>query len=530
MDRLPGALQFFLVLSVLLSAIGGWVLAARYRRRMLALMRAGPAPDDYAPPRAFTLTLQARHAPPPLDLAANRRALIRLTGVLAGLSLVTALTQSALALHFVYETDRDFSVKQWLVVGLILAWPMVLGWGLLLRWPWWRVLAGVATYFVLITPLVMLTSNEAQTLGAVFTLYGLYAAIPLAMVLTIGASGRVRAVAPYLLPVLLALLLASHLGLEALTQATAGEIASWPQWLRGLIATIGAQPTIALFALAPWLVAAWPVYRLGVWLASAYRRKRYSDLMYLFAAYWLLVLIAGSLMGLAGVGWPGLWQVLAWAWLPLGFFLLRGWLAPTGPAPTLLVLRVFRRDAEVEALFDRVVERWRLTGNTLLIAGTDLTSRTLDPDDLFTYLNGRLAERFVANAEEIPQRVAALDLKPDPDGRYRVNEFYCFDTTWQPTLRALVELSDVVLMDLRGFQAENAGCRFELSVLAGAPHLRRVVLLQDAKTDRGSAQAEIAGVPADRFVWLEAERFDRRVVRRVLEALFAANRRDTVTA
>jgi hypothetical protein len=48
-------------------------------------------------------------------------------------------------------------------------------------------------------------------------------------------------------------------------------------------------------------------------------------------------------------------------------------------------------------MFDRVIERWRLTGNTVLIAGTDLISRTLDPDDLFTFLNGRLGERFIAS-------------------------------------------------------------------------------------------------------------------------------------
>lgn len=524
MDRLPGAWLFFLMLGVVLAAAAGWCVALLYRRRLLALMRGGPAPDERAPPRAFTLTLAPRHTPPPLDPAGNRRARFRLLGVLAGLSLLVGLTQSALALHFVYEADRALSPKQWLVVGLILAWPMLLGWGLLLRWAWWRVVAGVAVYFVLITPVVLLASSKAQTLQVVFTLYGLYAAIPLAIVLLIGASGQVRAAAPYLLPVFLGLLSASHVGLEALTRATSGAIATWPQGLKGLIATLGAQPTIALFALAPWLLAAWPVYRLGRGLAAAYRRKRYSDLIYLFAAYWLLVLFTGALMGLAGTGWPALWQVLAWAWLPLGFFLLRRWLAPAVPAPTLLVLRVFGRDAAVAALFDRVVERWRLTGNTLLIAGTDLASRTLDPDDLFVFLNGRLAERFVTSAEAIPRHVAALDLAPDPDGRFRVNELHCFDTTWQSTLRALVELSDVVLMDLRGFQAENAGCRLELRVLAGSLHLQRVVLLRDAQTDRAAAQAEIAAVPAGRFVWLDAGRLDGGVARRVLQALFAAER------
>jgi hypothetical protein len=176
----------------------------------------------------------------------------------------------------------------------------------------------------------------------------------------------------------------------------------------------------------------------------------------------------------------------------------------------------------VEALFDRVVERWRLTGNTVLIAGTDLISRTLDPDDLFAFLNGQLAGRFIASEEEIPRRLAELDMKPDPDGRYRVNECYCFDSTWQAALRALVEASDVVLMDLRGFKPENRGCRFELRVLAAEPHLRRVVLLHDAGTAREAAEADLAGMPSQRFVWLEAGHLDGAKTGEVLAALFGA--------
>lgn len=472
MDHLPGFLLSALLLSVLFAAAGAWGVAALYRRRMLALMRGGPAPDASNPPRDYIATLQAKHAAPPLDLAANRRAGVRLLLALAALSLLVGLTQSAFALHFVYESDRDFSAKQWLVMGLIYAWPMLLAWGLLRRWSWPRMLTGVVGYFAAITPVVLLASNAAQTLQDVLSLYGILALVPLAIVLLIGSSGRIRAIAPYLLPVFLVLLLASQLGLEFLAGKVAGDIQAWPGWLQSLTASIGARATMALFAVAPWLFAAWPVYALGRSLAQAYRAKRYSDLAYLFALYWLLVLVLSALTGLAGVGAAAFWQLLAWLWIPLGFPLLRRWLAPASAPATLLVLRVFQRDAQVEALFDRVVERWRLTGNTVLIAGTDLLSRTLDPDDLFTFLNGRLADRFIASAEEIPRKVAEMDLRPDPDGRYRVNEFHCFDSTWQPALRALVEASDVVLMDLRGCKPENRGCRFELRVLAGAPHLR----------------------------------------------------------
>jgi len=497
-------------------------VAALYRRRMLALMRSGPAPDAHAPSQDDALTLQSQRQPPPLDLTANRRAATRLLLTLSVISLLVGLTQSGLALVFDYETDRDFSIKQWLVVGLIFAWPMVLAWGLLLRWSWLRMLASVLVYFAAITPVVMLASNQAQTLVDVWTLYGIAAATPMLVVLLIGASGRIRVTAPYLLPLFLVLMLASHLSLDLLAGLTAKDIPNWPGWLKSLTGVLGAYATMALFALGPWLLAAWPAYALGLGMATAYRHKRYSDLVYMFAAYWLLVLAIGALTGLASVGVAALWQLLAWFWIPLGLFLLRGWLTPSGPVPTLLVLRVFQRDAQVEALFDRVVERWRLSGNALLIAGTDLISRTLDPDDLFAFMNGRLADRFIASSDDVPRRLAELDRLPDPDGRYRVNEFYCFDTTWQPTLRALVESSDVVLMDLRGFQPENLGCRFELRVLAGAPHLRRLALLHDAHTAREAAESDIGQASEGRFVWLDAERLGQRKAGEILEALLSA--------
>jgi len=342
-------------------------------------------------------------------------------------------------------------------------------------------------------------------------------AIPMLVTLFISGSGRIRAVAPYLLPPFLLLSAASVMGLEIL----AAGVGSEPGWLKALIANLGAYGTLLLFVLLPWVLLAWPVYALGRRLAEAYRAKLFSDLGYLFGVYWFVVLFASALPALQDAGPAALIQMLAWLWIPLGWVGLKGWLAPRESPPTLLVLRVFQRDAQVEQLFDRVIERWRLTGNTVLIAGTDLVSRTLDPDDLFTFLNGRLAERFVANEREVTKRIADLDLAPDPDGRYRVNECYCFDTTWRSVLAALVQRADVALMDLRGFKSHNAGCIHELGVLAQAADLQRVVLLYDEHTERPVAEAAVAAVPGGRFQWLDAGRMNYAMAGRVLGALFA---------
>jgi hypothetical protein len=76
-------------------------------------------------------------------------------------------------------------------------------------------------------------------------------------------------------------------------------------------------------------------------------------------------------------------------------------------------------------------------------------------------------------------------------------------------------------MDLRGFQPDNFGCRFELRALAAASHLQRVLLLHDAETAREAAEADFAAAPADRFIWLQVGRLNRSKTGEVLAALFA---------
>lgn len=74
----------------------------------------------------------------------------------------------------------------------------------------------------------------------------------------------------------------------------------------------------------------------------------------------------------------------------------------------MLVLRVFGDPKRSEGLFDSVMERWRLTGNTELIVGKDLALRVIDTDDLVAFLGNRLADRFITSVDQIESRVAAL--------------------------------------------------------------------------------------------------------------------------
>jgi hypothetical protein len=83
----------------------------------------------------------------------------------------------------------------------------------------------------------------------------------------------------------------------------------------------------------------------------------------------------------------------------------------------------------------------------------------------------------------VPDRLARLDLRTDPDGRFRINEVYCHENTWRPTLEALLDATDIVLMDLRSFAASNAGCVFELEQLVSRLASDDIVFVCDKTTD-----------------------------------------------
>jgi|SRR5215207_4107900 len=76
-----------------------------------------------------------------------------------------------------------------------------------------------------------------------------------------------------------------------------------------------------------------------------------------------------------------------------------------------------------------------------------------------------------------------MDVEPDQDGRFRVNDFFCYEDTWRMVLSRLVSESDVVLMDLRRFSPQNAGAAYEIEELINVVPLSQVVLIIDDTTN-----------------------------------------------
>ncbi|MCG2578509.1 hypothetical protein LZ012_16050 [Dechloromonas sp. XY25] len=512
---LPGKIAFLLIVATALSFFGALIVAARYRAAMQALMKAPlDAPSTTTSGTAKPLPYSADTPAIPVSLADNRQAQTRLILGFLGLTLLMALTRTLL---MQIVSDGPITIKTVSTLCAAYAWPVVPVIAVLRRWPRWRFVGVLLLWFVAAVMLLSWRTNENVSFAQVLFWLSLDIGLPLIVVSALCLGSATRAVAPWLAPLFILFCWASQAGVDLLAALVDAQ-SPLAYWLAG---HIGAITAIALFALTPWLFAWWPARALGRWLADAYAARRISELFYLFTAVWVIALVGPALGAIASEGWGALLYFLPLAWVPLAGWLLRQGAAqrPAGRPPTLLVLRVFQQDANVQNLFDGVIERWRLSGNTVLIAGTDLIDRTIDAEDIFTFLDGRLAERFIRRPEEVGHRLGAFEWQPDVEGRYRVNECYCHDTTWQQALAELLRVSDVVLMDLRNFVAANRGCLYELQTLAALPALQRVVVLVNERTEVEAARAATAAAPAGRFVWLRQANATPPAAEEVLAAL-----------
>jgi hypothetical protein len=235
----------------------------------------------------------------------------------------------------------------------------------------------------------------------------------------------------------------------------------------------------AVFAVGGWLALRW--------IGARYQQKRISDQSITLDAIWLFFGLAHSI-GLAfeAPAWilTGPAAFLAFRFTArAGFAIALQRASVPGAGSRLLVLRVFALGRQSERLFARVTTHWRHAGSVHLIAGPDLAMTTVEPHEFLDFIHGRLARRFIDGDATFGRRLAEMDLGPDRDGRYRVNDFFCFDNAWRAVVSHLARSSDAVLVDLRGFSRQNAGVVFELNTLVDAVPLERVVMAVDDTTD-----------------------------------------------
>lgn len=188
----------------------------------------------------------------------------------------------------------------------------------------------------------------------------------------------------------------------------------------------------------------------------------------------------------------------------------------------LLMLRVFSRDNRAERLLDTLQARWQLAGPVLEIGGPDLLKLNLDIHEVIAFINFRLHELFQPAAVPAAVLARSLDLGLDREGRFRVNELFCFDTSWKAVVEQLLGLADVVLLDLRGFNKDRGGTAHEVQRLAERGLLPRVVAVHDGSTDWAFFDARVAGRgPAGQALALKVDARDKQALALCLDRLLA---------
>jgi hypothetical protein len=364
-------------------------------------------------------------------------------------------------------------------------WPIVLTANLVAAATRRAKLATVVLYFLIFAAIiaVSLANSPEGSLGPLILAWIIYD-LPATLLLLTFLNRRVRAVGPLVLIFMIVAVLGSQLALSIL--AVSDEI------IRALVSVVsifglGAYSVIIGLSLFGFFIV-WPVgWLILLLIRRMYERKKVSDQSITLDAIWLMFGFDNSLL-LASNGaiWilSGLlaflgFKVVAWA----GLRLLSSKTKRTQKSPSLLLLRVFALGKRSERLFGALATHWRHVGSIELIAGPDLATTTLEPHEFLDFLTGKLGRRFIDGLQALDRRRSEMDTKPDQDGRFRVNDFFCHEDTWKMVLSRLVKESEVVVMDLRGFTSQNKGCVYEVNELINVAPLERVVFVIDETTD-----------------------------------------------
>ena len=500
---LTGVLPFVVLVAAVLSLPACLFLLRLYRRSVLAGMdtvagAAAPQPQSEpqrGPPAApLQITNLDGNAPVgarAADADALRQAVRgpwRSAAVYACAGVAYAVVMTAgwmLATRDATVVFTKLAILSWTYF-----WPAVLTVLLVAAYDRSRRWQVLGVYFGVFAALMAIAVARNPDLGLL--------QVPLYWVLTNGAESillmtfllrPIRAVGPLVLAFLLMVAIGSQtvLSVAAANEAVLREIAGVGFRL-GLSAN-GVFFGMILLGIAAFAALGWPLLR---WIGRRYETKKFSDQSITIDSLFLLFAVVQSI-GLVFEGAPwiltGLVAFAAYkAAALIGFSLTRG---KAGPPRTLLLLRVFRLGKRSEQLFDKLRKHWQPVGSISMIAGPDLVTTTVEPHEFLEFLSGRLGRHFVSGTADLDRRTAAMDRAADPDGRYRINEFFCRTDTWQMTMQRLAAASDAVLMDLRSFSPSNQGCLYELGRLLDRVDLAHVVFMVDETTDRAFLEATL---------------------------------------
>jgi hypothetical protein len=390
-----------------------------------------------------------------------------------------------LTIIFLSATDNHFHLLSFLMLFWYYAWPVVVTICLVAAGTWRTRFVIALIYFLSLLPLLALTlfTNPSVGWGQIVILWLLTNFVALVVLLAF-LNRRIRAVGPLVLTFMIiavtgSVILPIVVGIDS-------------RLLRPVIILgrlFGLQGDSVFNVLFPigfilfgglgWLILQW----IGNW----YKQKRISEQSITIDAIWLLfgvfqsigLIFEGERWFIASLMAFVVYKIVSWA----GFTYFGHQAYASQKSPNLLLLRVFSLGSRSERLFDILGMHWRYLGSIRLIAGPDLATATMEPHEFLDFLSGKLARRFIDSTQTLDLRIAEMDLRPDRDGQFRVNDFFCYDDAWKMVLSRLISTSDVVLMDLRSFSSQNAGCIFEINELINTVTLERMIFIIDDTTD-----------------------------------------------
>ncbi|MET0008834.1 MAG: hypothetical protein ABW109_13335 [Candidatus Thiodiazotropha sp. 6PLUC4] len=493
---LTGALPFIILVSAVLTMIFSFLLLWLYRRAVIRSMGASGgsntpttvastqvAADNLSPLTITTLKdkalLQGRAK---VLFDATSVSLQRLALVYGVAGVIYALV---LSLPWMITAGGGFPLVRLLWLFVCYAWPGVIVVAVVAATSPTQKQLIFAIYFSIVALIgaVVILRNPESSIGQLLYFW-LFANGAPTLLLTTYLLRRIRAVGPLVLTfmvagvtgavILVTIIGSSETMLRGFTQA-------------GLLIGVGATPVFVLVNLLGFILLGlfgwWLLGRLG----SAYRAKRMSDQSLNLDALWLMFALFQSIT-LAFEGWfwifTGLVAFILYKQITrIGFSKLKSQINSEKP-PSVLLLRVFSLGRKSERMFDTLSRRWLRVGNIDMIAGPDLVTSTVEPHEFLDYMGGHLSRSFIDTPSVFEKRFSIRNCRPDPDGRYRVNEFFCRNDTWQICMQRLAAECDVVLMDLRSFSKQNQGCLWELEQLLTTVSLDRILFVVDDTTDK----------------------------------------------
>ena len=478
--------------AALVSVVGTWTISILvlhiYRQRVhRGMWQRQGTPDQTEPspvrssssdPAAITIRPIAQANRSHLLHRAGRGArraqiILGLAGLLYGLAAVCVL--------FAFE-GTPFTPIRVAALTLMYAWPVmptVLG-----QLPEIGPLRATAVWVVYFAAVIALLILGGLSIGQIAYLVS-YAVLEPALVVAATSARAVRGVSWLVAP---ALLLAGMAGMQFVFPV--------------LYLLSGVFDRYAAVLLLGGMCCLLILVFYGFGLVQAYRLKLISDQTLLVAQWWFVAALVYTSYIVSAHGPVGVLGLLPFVVLcvvlVVGHRLVR---RPVSQPARLLLLRTFGSRGRSTRLLRSLTRQWRWVGSVELVVAPDVATEVLEPDEFLDFLRGRLGLRFVSDRAALQRQLGSLDLAPDGDGLYRVNQFLCHVDGWKPVVEALIGGVDAVIIDLRGFGPANLGVVHEIERLVALVDLRRVIAVVDQSTDPAALQWALDRASANAPAW-----------------------------